>query len=418
MPLFHQMTKHSYMSIRQNNFYLDWDTQPKNYKQYPHFQKRIKIDDIEALDGLNLVGGITLERTYPNGKYYLRTVPSAGGLFPFELYIQIRDIKGIADGIYHYEPYFRTLCLLEKITNDGLEHYFKNQKEQKGFVFLISSVYFRSSWKYRDRSIRYIFLDSGHQLGSIYASICYMERVFSIDFDFDKLALNEKFCFRKDEMFMVSGKSSFEIDKTILDFAKNIPYSAPSDYLQENNFVYESYEKSANFNDNIIEKFNFFNSVSKEELKIAILNRRSIREFRGLSIEKKSFEFIVDKIFEFADSYNIEIFYTLHRVENKIQGLYKHNELLKEGDFSAKSRYLSLEQVLGGMSGVTFYFTSNEIEKYQKTYILSGFLAHIIYIKCELQGVGCSGIGAYYDDECKEFLGTDNNILYLLAIGK
>ena len=418
MPLFHQITKHSYLSIRQNNFYLDWDSQSRNYKEYPHFQKRVKIDDIKALDGLNSVGGMTLERTYSNGKYYLRSVPSAGGLFPFELYIQIRDIEGISDGIYHYEPYFRTLCLLEKITSDGVEYYFKNQNQQKGFVFLISSVYFRSSWKYRDRSISYILLDSGHQLGAIYASMCFMERVFSIDFDFDKLALNEKFGFRKDEMFMVSGKSSFERENTIRDFAKNIPYSAPSDYLKENDFVYEAYEKSANFNDEVIEKFDFFNGVSKEELKAAIINRRSMREFRGLTITKNSFEFIIDKIFEFAKMHNIEIFYTLHRVENKIQGLYKHNQLLKEGDFSVKSRYLSLEQALGGMSSVTFYFTSNEIEKYQKTYILSGFLAHIIYLKCELQGVGCSGIGAYYDDECKEFLGTNNNILYLLAIGR
>jgi hypothetical protein len=73
---------------------------------------------------------------------------------------------------------------------------------------------------------------------------------------------------------------------------------------------------------------------------------------------------------------------------------------------------------LGGESAVTFYFTSDEVKKYQKVNILSGFLAHIIYLRCEMLNIGCSGIGAYYDDETKQFLNTHNNILYLLAIGR
>ncbi|HHD74341.1 MAG TPA: hypothetical protein ENL00_00755 [Nitratifractor sp.] len=123
-------------------------------------------------------------------------------------------------------------------------------------------------------------------------------------------------------------------------------------------------------------------------------------------------------LFEFANSQNIDIFYTLHRVEDTTEGLYKNAQLLKEGDFKEKSRYLSLEQNLGGESAATLYFTSSDLEKYQKASILSGFIAHIIYLRCQLQAIGCSGIGAYYDEEAKSFLNTDNNILYLLAIGK
>jgi hypothetical protein len=77
-----------------------------------------------------------------------------------------------------------------------------------------------------------------------------------------------------------------------------------------------------------------------------------------------------------------------------------------------------LEQNIGGASAVTLYFTSSQVEAYQKVNILSGFLAQIIYLKAEFKHIGCSGIGAYYDDETKDFLGTSNNILYLLAIGK
>jgi hypothetical protein len=100
------------------------------------------------------------------------------------------------------------------------------------------------------------------------------------------------------------------------------------------------------------------------------------------------------------------------------QGLYQNGELMASGDFSQKSRYLSLEQNLGGQSAFTLYFTSKEIERYQKVNILSGFIAHIIYLRATIRDIGCSGIGAYYDEEAKAFLKTSNNILYLLAVGR
>ena len=145
MPQFHQQTKHSYRSIRKNAFFLDWRTQPSHFKRYPHFQQRFTIEDYEVLKELNLIGGITFEKEYPEGTYYLRTVPSAGALFPCEIYLQIRGVKGFLSGIYHYEPRKAVLTLLHEIERDGLEYYFKNQHKQNGFIFLISTVYFRSS---------------------------------------------------------------------------------------------------------------------------------------------------------------------------------------------------------------------------------------------------------------------------------
>ncbi len=418
MPCFHDETKHSYLSIRKNAFFLDWQTQPKSTKHYPHFYNRFKISDYEELKDLNLIGGITFEKEYPTGKYYLRTVPSAGALYPCEIYLQIKGVKGLISGIYHYEPYSASLCLLQECESDGVEHYFKDKSSQKGIVFLVSGVYFRSSWKYRDRSIRYIFLDSGHQLGSIYGAMCVMGRDSDIRFDFDKLALNEMFGFRNDEMFTAALFSIQDGVKETKPLKQKMPYVCGSDYLETNSFIENAYKQSAHFEDDDINELPFFKDIPKEQLKAAILNRRSIRAFYQKSIEKKQFDFIVKDIFKFAQKHNIDIFYTIHRVEGLTKGLYKNGELISEGDFSEKSRYLALEQNLGGHSAGTFYFTSPEIEKYQKVNILSGFMAQVIYLKSEIQEIGCSGIGAYYDDEAKEFLGTKNNILYLLAIGK
>jgi len=414
----HDKTNHSYISIRKNANFLDWRTQPKNFKTYPHFSQRFKIDDYEELKDLNLIGGITFEKEYPEGRYYLRTNPSAGGLCPCEIYIQLRGIKGLVSGIYHYEPLKATLCLLQEIDGDGVEHYFKDKNKQKGITFLVSSIYFRSSWKYNNRSIRYILLDSGHQLGSIYAALCVMQKESTLLFDFDKLTLNDIFGFRDDEMFTCGISSTVQTDKETKKLKQQLPFVSGCDFLETNEFIEDIYNKTANYESQKINELTFFDDIPSEMLKTTILNRRSMRAFKQMSISKSEFEFITKNIFEFALSHNIEIYYTIHRVDDMKQGLYKSDTFVSEGDFSEKSRYLSLEQNLGGQSAVTFYFTSNEEDAYQKVNILSGFIAQVIYLKSESKQIGCSGLGAYYDDETKAFLKTTNNILYLLSIGR
>ncbi|MEA2028763.1 MAG: nitroreductase family protein [Campylobacterota bacterium] len=418
MPKFHQATNHSYLSVRKNAFFLDWQTQPSTFKSYPHFYPRFKISDYEELENLNLIGAITYSKEYPTGKHLLRSTPSAGALYPCELYIQIRGIKGLLNGIYHYEPRSATLVLLHELNRDGVEYYFPKSNKQKGLSFLISSIYFRSSWKYRDRAIRYILLDSGHQLGAIQAYCELQNSKSTIDFDFDKLALHDAFGFRKDEMFTASIGSTTPTDQEVSKLAQSLPYVAGSDYLENNSSIEEAYNQSAIYEDNPIESLEFFRDIDRDILKEAIIKRRSIRAFRMQSISKEEFDFIMEGLVAFASSHNIDLFYTIHRVKDMEQGLYQNGELISSGDFSQKSRYLSLEQNLGGQSAFTLYFSSSEVQKYQKVNILSGFIAHIIYLRSTIKDIGCSGIGAYYDEETQEFLKTQNNILYLLAVGR
>jgi nitroreductase len=41
-----------------------------------------------------------------------------------------------------------------------------------------------------------------------------------------------------------------------------------------------------------------------------------------------------------------------------------------------------------------------------------------LYLAAEAQEIGASGIGAYYDREVQEFLGTEEKVLYAFAIGR
>ena len=51
---------------------------------------------------------------------------------------------------------------------------------------------------------------------------------------------------------------------------------------------------------------------------------------------------------------------------------------------------------------------------YQK----AGIIGHRLYVASVYLDIGCSGIGAYYDDEVNTFVGNDEMVLYALAIGK
>jgi SagB-type dehydrogenase family enzyme len=416
----HSLTDHTYNSVRKNQYFLDWTTQPESLKKYPHFYKRFKVSQIRGLENLNLMNKVFYKKITKNSLYTLRTVPSAGALYPCEIYLQIRGVKGVLSGIYHYEVSTESICLLQEIENDGIEYYFPNQNIQKGIIFLVSAVYFRSSWKYKDRAMRYIMLDSGHQLGAIYLSSIISDKKSKIDFNFDKLALNNMFGFREDEMFFASFSHTETIDKIAKPLKNKMPYVAACDYIENNSYIYDTYNKSVSYEEEPISIPKFFDNTNKADLTKAIINRRSIRAFYGDFIEGDNFEYITADIFEFANKNDIDIYYTIQKVNNIECGLYKNGKLLQSGNFSKESGFLALEQNLGKDGSVTFYFISKNDEKYQKINILSGFIAHIIYIRSELLGIGCSGIGAYYDNDVKKFLNVDScyNILYMLAIGK
>lgn len=184
MQQFHKKTDITFKNSFEQTKFIDWRTQPRSYKLYPNFFRRYNINEYEELKFIKNFGKITTTKKYGKEEVSLRANPSAGGLYPCEVYIQIRGIKGFLSGIYHYEPLNNNLTLIHELSNDGLEYYFDT--DSKKFIFLISNVYFRSSWKYENRANRYLLLDTGHQLASIFTSLKAENIKFEFEFNFDK----------------------------------------------------------------------------------------------------------------------------------------------------------------------------------------------------------------------------------------
>ena len=417
MQKFHDNTDINFKKYFNQANFIDYRTQPRAFKKYPHFFLSFNLDDYEELKFIKNIGKITDTKTYGKQTIHLRANPSAGGLYPCELYIQIRGVKTLVSGIYHYIPLEDKITLIHELSNDGLEYYFKD-KNQKKFIFLISNAYFRSSWKYEKRAIRYLLLDTGHYVGSIYSALKLENINFNIDFNFDKNSLNEDFSFDNFENFYVAITSDTYKQIEPKKLRTPIVNVCACDYQLKDEFIEDFYKSSSKDEFPILSNINLLEEINKENLQIAIDKRRSIRAFKNEAISKEEFEFITKDIFQFAQNLNIEMYFINHNINNLKKGVYKNVSLQKEGDFKEIATKLGLNQKISGQSAFTIFFTSSDIKNYFYLYILCGFISQILYLKASSINLSSTGIGAYFDDECKDFFKTSNNIFYLFAIGK
>ena len=424
MYWYHATTKHSYNSVRTNPNYLSWDDQPSTYKNYPESYSKYKLDlDEEEDNFLYHIAGLTAKKTYPSGSYYLRVNPSAGALYPNELYCQIRGVEGKEDGIYHYEVSSSSLTLLQSISKEeGLEPYFGYQTAMQGYLFLVSAIYYRSSWKYKNRAFRYCLLDAGHLLGSIEAAACLQSKPVQMNYQIERKKLNRLFGFETREWFLAGASMATSMQDTKVKAIEfELPYVDGSRSFEKNELIEQAYNETvalANCQAQLqVPKFTYNTTKLQETL----FNRLSQRGFNEGAITKGQFNYIIDALHEPIPSdcdEEVNIYIVINRVLDMPIGLYKDGEYVEYGDFARKAGYLSLEQYTLSQQGAVAFFLTSKEENYQALYQKAGIIGQRLYVSSQYLSIGCSGIGAYYDDEVNEFVGNDEMVLYALAIGK
>ncbi|MFA9374902.1 MAG: SagB family peptide dehydrogenase, partial [Poseidonibacter sp.] len=300
---YHQNTKHSYFSVRSNPNRIDWNNPPNRFKTYSLDYKRINLNkENQNSKFLYLIAGISAKKTYPNMEYYLRVNPSAGALYPNEIYFQVRNEDGFEDGIYHYEVSSSSITLLKEFSLDeGIEANLGLDYSYDGFMFFISSLYFRSSWKYINRAFRYCLLDAGHIIGSIEFSSYLFNKEFEIIYDFNKEEINKIFNFDNKEFFtsiVISGnknenkKQPLTLDIQTID---GTGYEEENiSFFEINKIIEQAYKDSIKITQKTMQKDKSNYVFNKDLLQDTIFKRRSIREFSNQSISKVQFESIMN----------------------------------------------------------------------------------------------------------------------------
>ena len=100
-----------------------------------------------------------------------RTAPSAGALYPLELYLVVGDVEGLDKGVYKYRPVEHEL---EKVVDgDKREELAEAAGGQEcvkdaAIDIVFTAVYERTTWKYGERGIRYVHMEAGHAAQNMY----------------------------------------------------------------------------------------------------------------------------------------------------------------------------------------------------------------------------------------------------------
>lgn len=103
----------------------------------------------------------------------LRSAPSAGALYPLEVYLSVgqNSVEGLEPGIYHYLP---SQEQIEKILLGDFRSSLASNCLNQSFIgtapvsLIIAADFSRTTEKYGERGRQYVFLEAGHAAQNVY----------------------------------------------------------------------------------------------------------------------------------------------------------------------------------------------------------------------------------------------------------
>jgi SagB-type dehydrogenase family enzyme len=196
---YHDDTKHSDWSIRNNPHFLDWANRPQPFKIYPNIEplplpREVPQTGVAALSTISeplpssransvpdlqdlarilyFSAGITKQRKSPGGEIYFRAAACTGALYEIELYVVTGDLPSLDAGVYHFNPADVSLRLLRKGDFRGnLAQATATEPAVAGapVTIICTGTYWRNAWKYQARTYRHFGWDNGTLLANILA---------------------------------------------------------------------------------------------------------------------------------------------------------------------------------------------------------------------------------------------------------
>ncbi len=189
---YHHITKHNFNHYAPGPRGLDWKNQPNPFRRYDGSRivplTKVDITDEPLYDTIFNKNGIepkavnfnTISQFFYDSlaisawkqlgleKWSLRINPASGNLQPTEGYIICGPIQGIGTQpfIAHYAPKEHSLEIRLEFPLNLWKKLIEGGPESVFFIGL-TSIHWRTSWKYGERAFRYVNLDLGHALSAL-----------------------------------------------------------------------------------------------------------------------------------------------------------------------------------------------------------------------------------------------------------
>lgn len=500
--IYHQRTKYHPSTIQMGH-QIDWENPPEQFKDYagaPRFELRpflptAETEDWQATASLKdpngtfslpqlskllfATNGVTGVMLQAGQQHFFRAAPSAGALYPTDLYLAVRGHADLPDGVFYF--HVRDHALVEVYPKglgpDGEELFRKlsaacfDDKAVAGadVALIATAVFWRSAWRYGPRAYRRCLLDTGHVLGN-FDIVAPRLGVGSTKIGgfVDKevaelLAIPEAkegvlavmpLCElqKRDEVTAgpsARGSSSSE-PKLEADEILNIHSASairrkdapPADDVPDEDDLLPS------------DKYAFAPGVKlkpsdedlNDQVEMSILKRRSTRVLTGEPLKLTELADLLafayrpdlrlppEALPNYIDQSLLETFIVVNSVEGIEPGVYhfapNFMELLtvRKGPVRREIYHLALGQELARDAGIVLIHTADldaatqkyGSRAYRYLHLDAGHLGERLNIAAMRLGLGVSGIGGFFDDEVNELLNIPEKELcvYITCLGR
>jgi SagB-type dehydrogenase family enzyme len=429
--------------------------------------KGIDVENLSLI--LRLTCSLTSKARHAGGDFYYRSVASAGALYPTEIYVATHALNDLDDGLYHFAVRRHGLFPLRvhDLSRCIVEISQLPERKAPVLTFFLTAIFFRSAWKYRERSYRYDLLDTGHLVENLTLALKAFNLPFRLSYDFDDRRINHLLGLDAlkevalamvqvvgEEPVFVDGEQEIEemtedikgasrVSGNEIDYpaigeihgagmSMIIKEEAGPEMIHELGVAPETWMKNED------------PSPWPEVLSYpnALFHRRSRRNFVKESLRKDFLMALLDClcIKGFLSSNREEVYgrtvctgFLLGDAEGLSPGFYlldtvrKSTGLVQPGLFMERMARISLDQAWLAHTALHFLFFTNldfldrvwGPRGYRYAMMAAGRMGERLYITATTLGLGCCGIGAFYDGEAAELLGLnkESRLLYLVAVG-
>jgi len=491
---YHERTKYDPETIHAKSKSLDWNQQPVPFKDYKigvSFDLKPYLNDPpqdvagvwwQRLSKL-LFCSYGLTGMVPTGAepHYMRASPSAGGLYPAEIYLISRGTPFLPAGLYNYQA--KTHSLLQFWESDvwtSLQSacFWNPVLEGTQLAIVISAVFYRSFWRYEDRAYRRIFLDTGHLLGNLELASSLNDFRPHLIAGFADEAVNQLLYLDSQQegtiavipladvrevtqnlpLTKAALPSGTQLDYPNLDDGELLSYFHQTTQIPVNpaakvNWKPASTEEQDKYNFPFCLKVSTASAAIEwgdqlEDLEQTILRRRSTRAYNGAALTLDELNALLDFTYQpqhyveqtldgspdYCDLSLVETFIAVSSVTGLEEGCYyyapKAQELrqIRFKNFRRELHYLCLGQDLGRDAGAVLFHTADlkaAIERYgdrayRYLHLDAGHLGQRLNLAAIHLGLGVSGIAGFFDDQVNDVLGipADEAVLYITTLGR
>ena len=398
--------------------------------------------NLASLAGLLFMAYGFTDRVELGSEVFLyRSAPSAGALYPTEIYLAAQEIKGLDDGLYHYSlTDFALTRLRQGVPPAGVP----------APALILAGLFFRSAWKYLDRAFRYCLLDTGHVAENINLAgpVLGLDTRFTPAFDDDLitgyLGLDRD---REAPLGLVRLGPAPE------GSAKTSPLTGPpvSEPIARREEVFDLVASAARLTaaplaqaqgidmawprgsqiDLPAPDWEGFESPTLVQV---LQKRRSRRNFKPRAVLRNELARLLDLVVTPGlEDIRVNIGFLTNEVQDLADGFY-HFRVKDRGLERHKGGFLGPGLALSafsqdwlGRANLIFVLTA-PLERLEEAlgpralrlaYLDAGRIGQRAYLAAEAFGWGCCGVGAFFDDDVRQDLDLPpgEEVLYLIPLG-